>query len=151
MRLPYRFILSILIICTSQSLVGQGQYPEGCFNPQYVACYYAGCLSSYFTGVRTANGGSSYSWTLKPCCGQQYWVPLAYQGTCFSAELKTPEIEKRLLERAQKTEVLVASCDGYIRPLPHVVFTEKPIPPRSFWDRQIHLPNLTVTSGERPK
>lgn len=35
--------------------------------------------------------------------------------------------------------------------IPQFVSAEKPIPPKSFWDEQIHLPNLSNTPEERPR
>jgi hypothetical protein len=47
----------------------------------------------------------------KTCCGIQCSVPFMNEGICLSAELKVPEIGKRLLEHALKTNTTSACGD----------------------------------------
>jgi hypothetical protein len=123
--------------------------PQGCYGSlQQVSCSTPGtsCSGSITTATPTTYG-TSYAWNQRSCCGEQFWVPMEWLGTCYSAELRTPEIRKHLFERGQKSELLVASCDGYLRQLPHVVFTETPVPPKR-WSADLSTLGPTFTESK---
>jgi len=152
MRLPYPVTLFILIACAVPQATSAQEPPQGCYSSlELRACSYECPTLTYI--ATPVLYGYSYVWVQYNCCGTQIYLPYTNQGSCSTAELRRPEIQKSLLERAQKTEVLVASCDGYMRQLPHVVIREKPVAPRPLWidDQRISLPDLNPTSGERPK
>ncbi len=113
----------------------------------------ASCNTVVYSAQQVASG-YTYYWQQRPCCGTNVYLPYYNLGGCLSAELKSPEIRERLFKRAQKEDVLVASCDGYLRLLPHLAMTSSPVPPPaskpmrpSLMGDQIYIPTLDRVSG----
>jgi hypothetical protein len=149
MRLPYPIILLTLIVSTISQTASAQQYPQGCYSyAQFQQCVVPGrsCSRQVYQAVPVETG-YWYFWIESSCCGGVIFLPQVNQGLCLSAELRTPDIQKHLFEHAQKTEVLVASCDGYMRRLPRVFITDKPIPPKpvlgTLDGQRIYVPGLS--------
>jgi hypothetical protein len=105
-----------------QSLAQSG-YPQGCYDqPDYSACTppNGGSCSSHYPLSSFALEGWVFSWQPASCCGSQIWVPYTYESTCFTASLRDPESIRQLSELSKHTRLLIASCDGYLRPVPRL-------------------------------
>src|SRR5215472_6303118 len=120
MRLSHLFSLFILILFTTSRAASAQQYPQGCYSyAQYQQCIVPSgnsCSTQVFTATPVLTG-YWYFWIETSCCGEVTFISETSYGPCASAELRTPEIQKHLFEQTQKTEVLIASCDGYMRRL----------------------------------
>ena len=46
------------------------------------------------------------------------WTPEANEGSCETGELRNPAAVEHLLELSKNSQVMVASCDGFIRRAP---------------------------------
>lgn len=117
------FILPLLVL-PSQIVA---QY-NGCYSSlTRQQCHIKGSsCSSVVNMVSPVPSGYSYVFVPSSCCGVQMMVPYTQQGSCYIAELKEPETQKNLLLHAQRQQVLIANCDGYLRPLPRLTRDELP-------------------------
>lgn len=125
-------LLSIMIVIavayfSTNVASAQSGYPQGCYTwPQYIPCNPGGgssCSTSYLTSQFTTHG-YSFAWNSVVCCGTSIFVPYYSEGICESAELKTPDAVKNLVALQQHTKLMAVGCDGYVRPLPHLMFSE---------------------------
>ena len=74
--------------------------------------------SHYVWNVTPAEAGDYWIWTTMSCCGYYLWTPEANEGSCETGELRNPAAVEHLLELSKNSQVMVASCDGFIRRAP---------------------------------
>jgi|GEM_PF-6872233 len=123
--------VTIFGFCMTPSLQAQGDYPQGCFtSPQYSQCIPPeGSCSHYVTNVTPQLEGWFYGWTTTSCCGYYIWTPQYNEGECDTAEFRDPAAVKQLLALSKDRQVMIASCDGFIRRAPFPT-TTPPEPPQ---------------------
>jgi len=142
MRKSCWIVLSFVVAFVSlRSGVAQSGGP--CYSdPQQSKCPGQSC-NKFFNEVSDVNDGWTYNWLYVDCCGVQVQAPDTRLVTCSVTELRNPEIQKDLLIQAQHADVFVASCDGFLRPLPHIVVARKVERPLLLTDDgRIHPPGL---------
>jgi len=151
--------LSIFVVssCVLTKTMSAQSEPQGCFSSlsaQYCPATGGASCNTVVYSAQSVASGYTYYWQQRPCCGGTVYLPYYNLGGCLSAELKSPEIRERLFKRAQKEDVLVASCDGYLRLLPHLAMTSAPVPPPaskptrpSLMGDQIYIPTLGPVSA----
>ena len=125
-------LLSVAVMgcCMMPSLQAQGPYPTGCYTfPNYSQCHptQGGSCSHYLNNVTPVGLGAYYGWTTTTCCGTYIWTPQFYEGACEFAELWDPAAVKQLLALSKDSQVMIPSCDGFIRRAPSLTTT--PIEP----------------------
>lgn len=130
-------------------LSAQSNPPSGCYGgAAYQSCQtpQGSCSTQIYTAPPTTSGWS-YVWVPVTCCDYNTWKIETYEDFCLSAELREPETLKRLAALSKESDLLVASCDGYLRHVrPFVVSDKKPeqsvsMPP----DRRSLLPDDRLT------
>jgi hypothetical protein len=116
-------VIGALVLGTCASALAQG-YPQGCYqNFQNYPCPPLpgqSCSVSAYQGQFTYYGGDAYSWTETTCCGRPLWVPISYESPCLNAGVRDPKSRTQLSKLASKKRVLMAGCDGYLRPVPQM-------------------------------
>ena len=83
-----------------------------------------GSCSRQVPVVAPASGyGFFYIWQHTTCCGDNVLIPYEYVEQCYITELRDPEILRRILELPGHSRFEIASCDGFLRPFPHLTVT----------------------------
>jgi len=94
----------------------------------------------YVTPVTT---GYTYYLRQYSCCGETVYLPATQPiGWCYSTEFRAPEVQKYLFPQAQHADVLVVSCEGFLVPLPHRIYSARTKEPSPFFSKTIHLPSF---------
>lgn len=95
-------------------------------SPRYDTCKMPnGSCSKIVPTVSPAIFGEFYVWTQTYCCGYPVLYPYYPYAMCEVTELRDPEIILRLAAMPERDHILVASCDGYLRHIPHWIVTAK--------------------------
>jgi hypothetical protein len=143
-----RSIILIALTMTSSAQLGFGQ----CYTaPQQAPCPIPdGSCSKLVPLVQPTGNGYSYYWNIESCCGYKVNVVIRYQNECQIAELRSPDVQARLLAEARVSDVLVVGCDGYLRQLPHGASAVPPISLTPVEDRKLFVPSPAANpAGER--
>jgi hypothetical protein len=144
MRLAYAALaVAVATICVAPRSAS-AQY---CFSEQYFKTCSATC-NTIIVAADIVAYGYNYKWIPENCCGHPVYVPGPQLGTCQIGELSEPETAKRLLALSKQDNLLVASCDGYLRPLPSLAVDERATAISNLsWspDRQPLLPEDRLT------
>lgn len=135
----------VALACRPSALA---QEPSGC----YTAVTYTQCVppegscSTYMNTAKPTTYGADYVWVQAPCCGYEVWVPVQFIGECYSTELRDPDTVNRLAVLSKTTNVLIASCDGYIRHL----LPQTPVATRLWQWRTTPLDGFSIRDDQLP-
>jgi hypothetical protein len=127
-----RLIRSIVIACAIATVVAPCASAQSCFSNWTMGqCPISGgsCSTQAWVVQQVLEDGYNYKFGPQSCCGQVVYTPVAQMGTCNWVEEMTPETIRQLRGLADQGEVLVAACDGYLRPLSRLVAMDGPSSP----------------------
>jgi hypothetical protein len=142
MRVPRVLIVALaLALVSCSSSLAQGGYPSGCFTAAAVAnCVPTdggSCSTRYLLANQIYDEGYDYSWVPKECCGTEVWTVLSFESYCYATGLRDPASMQQLTKLAREKPLLMAGCDGYLRPLPQTL---------ALSDRAAPAPEIPLTS-----
>lgn len=106
------FLLSIVCVMSAKPARAQCVVPTG-----YTSCSSINCSSS--TQIRPpAYDATGYfpEYMQVSCCGTNSISAISYYITCYSAELRDPKVQERLIQMALLKPLYTVNCDGWVRP-----------------------------------
>jgi hypothetical protein len=110
---------SLIVLCVLACIAPTRGRAQACYTaPTEGKCPISGgSCSKNVELVSTTDDGYNYKFGPTNCCGENVMLPVEQLGTCQQAELMTPDEAKHLLASAEQAPILIAGCDGYLRPL----------------------------------